>query len=96
MEGFPYIQVTDFGFATFHHDDLDTTTGRRLGTLRYMAPELWDYKDHNEKVDIWALGVIAFELLTGGAYFPFNLEGLTNKEQRRIVTTKTPDLHLLD
>ena len=35
-----------------------------------MAPELLEYKPHNETVDVWALGCIAFELLTSGSY-PF-------------------------
>ena len=43
----------------------------RLGSPKYMAPELIKREEHDEKVDIWALGVIAFELLTKGTA-PFN------------------------
>ena len=44
-----------------------------LGNRKYMAPELInnpEKKAHNEKVDIWSAGVIAFVLLSNGSY-PF-------------------------
>jgi serine/threonine protein kinase len=34
------------------------------GTLDYIAPEIIKNESYNEKVDVWALGVIIFELLT--------------------------------
>ena len=36
-----------------------------LGTPLYMAPELFNEDTYNFKVDVWAIGVIVFELLTG-------------------------------
>lgn len=46
--------------------------GRVIGTPDYLAPEILIGKGHNEMVDWWSLGVIAFELLTGIP--PFNDE----------------------
>ena len=40
-----------------------------FGTLNYMAPEILLKRDYNHKVDIWALGISIFELLTGKAPF---------------------------
>lgn len=41
-----------------------------VGTAQYMAPEIIALEDTNEAVDWWALGIIAFELITG--CLPFN------------------------
>jgi serine/threonine protein kinase len=39
------------------------------GTPEYLAPEMIKRTTHNEKLDIWSLGVLTFELLVG--YSPF-------------------------
>ena len=36
-----------------------------VGTLRYMALEILEWSPYDEKVDIWAIGIICYELLTG-------------------------------
>ena len=41
-------------------------TVREVGTLPYMAPEMFSDRPYSYPVDIWAVGVIAYELLTGG------------------------------
>jgi aurora kinase len=35
------------------------------GTLDYLPPEMVEGKEHTEKVDLWALGVLAYEFLCG-------------------------------
>ena len=64
LRGEPYVKLADFGFATLFGSDRETM-GRfvRMGTLEYMAPELVGELGHDEKVDVWALGCIAVELL---------------------------------
>jgi len=61
------VKLTDFGFACFfdpsHKMDLS------LGTPLYMAPELINDKEYDEKVDVWALGCIVYILLTGSPPF---------------------------
>ena len=59
----PRIKVTDFGFATHVVQDNDTLS-YKLGSARYKAPELVkrNSTEHDEKVDIWAIGCIAFEI----------------------------------
>ena len=42
-----------------------------LGTLNYCAPEIILRKGYNEKIDIWALGIIIFNLITGCEVFKF-------------------------
>src|SRR5262249_42692281 len=60
--------VADFGLARWIDDDSDlTVTGNPLGTRQYMAPEqtLGRKSDYAPTCDIWGLGVVLYEVLTG-------------------------------
>jgi len=39
------------------------------GTLDYLAPEMVENKPHDDSIDIWCLGILTYELLTGKAPF---------------------------
>jgi eukaryotic-like serine/threonine-protein kinase len=65
-----------------------TAQGTILGTAAYMAPEQARGKQADRRADIWAFGVIVYELLTGRALF----EGETSVEILGQVLHKTPDL----
>ena len=82
IKGDAYVKITDFGYATIcDGNDKTMIGGTRLGTPCYMAPELIKRDPHTEKVDIWALGVIAYNLLTKNK-FPFEIgEGETFLQQ---------------
>lgn len=63
------VKVADFGLAKLTtlepgHTSL-TQTGSTMGTLRYMAPEQFDGDNVDHRTDIYALGVVIYELLTG-------------------------------
>lgn len=60
------IILSDFGWASPPGDP-----NRRglCGTYDYMAPEVIKEQEHNEKIDIWSLGVLAFELIVGRTPF---------------------------
>ena len=68
-----HLMLTDFGLAK----DLteDSTTGSFCGTHEYLAPEVVAGKTYSYAIDWWALGVIAFRLLTG--YLPFKSANLS-------------------
>ncbi len=51
------------------------------GTLDYLPPEMIEAKDHNEKIDVWALGILMYEFLVGKP--PFE-ETEYNETYRRI------------
>ena len=55
-------KLTDFGFACAL-DNLDLSS-YKLGTKLYMAPEIFTEDSYDNKVDVWALGVITFIILT--------------------------------
>ncbi|MBZ5714852.1 serine/threonine protein kinase [Nannocystis pusilla] len=62
-----FVKLLDFGVAKPIGEDRQelTQAGVLLGTLPYMAPEYLCGADPDRRIDIYALGVIAFELLTG-------------------------------
>lgn len=43
-----------------------------MGTPYYLSPELCEGKPYNEKSDIWALGVVVYEMCTGT--YPFDAQ----------------------
>jgi serine/threonine-protein kinase len=63
------IKIIDFGLARSVHLEGMTATGLIMGTPEYMAPEQVAGKHADERADIYALGVILFEMLTGRVPF---------------------------
>lgn len=61
------IKLGDFGFSKMLKEQDFAQT--RIGTPYYMAPELWEGKEYDAKVDVWALGVCFFEMLYGDLPF---------------------------
>lgn len=59
------------------------------GTLDYLPPEMVEGKPHNANVDLWALGVLCFEFLTGGPPFEVSCTPKTNSSK---VITDEQDL----
>eukprot|EP00698_Gefionella_okellyi_P021219 TRINITY_DN6813_c0_g1_i1.p1 TRINITY_DN6813_c0_g1~~TRINITY_DN6813_c0_g1_i1.p1 ORF type:complete len:627 (-),score=92.98 TRINITY_DN6813_c0_g1_i1:153-2033(-) len=57
------LKIADFGFARFMIEDglAETLCGSPL----YMAPEILRFQKYDAKADLWSVGVILFELLTG-------------------------------
>lgn len=61
--------VTDFGIAKSATGQRMTATGMSVGTPRYMSPEQARAKDLDGRSDIYSLGVVAYECLTGRVPF---------------------------
>jgi serine/threonine-protein kinase len=57
------VKVVDFGIARLS-DTSKTQTGTLLGTLSYMAPQQLMGRPADERSDIWATGIVIYELLT--------------------------------
>lgn len=59
------VKVMDFGLAFASRESRLTKTGGMLGTASYMSPEQVQGKPLDRRTDIWSLGVVLYEMLTG-------------------------------
>ena len=70
-------KLTDFGWSNYMQEDEQRKTV--CGTPIYLAPEIIKEQGHDEHVDIWCIGVLLFELITGNVPFQGNdIETLQN------------------
>jgi eukaryotic-like serine/threonine-protein kinase len=72
-----HARVVDFGIAKATSQLHETTAaGGHKGKLKYMAPEQLDGRPADRRVDIWAAGVVFWELLTGQRLFGGDNDGV--------------------
>ena len=55
-------KLCDFGWSSTFKDSMRSTF---CGTLDYVSPEMKDKGEYNTSVDLWSIGILAFELLAG-------------------------------
>ena len=66
------LKIIDFGLTkTLGNDE---KAKEAIGTITYLAPEVFTHKPYNHKVDIWSIGIILYFLLSG--CLPFDDEKL--------------------
>ncbi len=87
IDGTP--RLTDFGVAYLETKDRMTRTGTSLGTLDYLSPEAIDGEAVDTRADIWAFGVMLYEMLAGAR--PFTGQSVTQM-LAAILTQTPPDL----
>ncbi|MBX3189283.1 MAG: serine/threonine protein kinase [Labilithrix sp.] len=95
-DGGPHVKVVDFGISKILDAKLlgagpheMTNAFTVLGSPRYMAPEqLRNSKDVDERADLWSVGAVLFQLVTGKHAF----EGDSNVHASLAVLTKEPAL----
>ena len=59
------IKVTDFGIARFSRLDDNTTSENAIGSVHYISPEQARGEMTDDKADIYSIGVVMYEMLTG-------------------------------
>ena len=63
------IKVTDFGIARFANSETRTITDKAIGSVHYISPEQARGAETDDKSDIYSVGVMLFEMLTGSLPF---------------------------
>jgi serine/threonine protein kinase len=61
-----FVVIADFGLSEILVDGKSATFA---GSLEYMAPEVLEEKEYGVEIDIWSLGILAYELVYGNSPF---------------------------
>jgi serine/threonine-protein kinase len=69
------VKIMDFGIAHLQASSTMTAGGLVMGTLQYMAPEMVDNRKPDRRADIFSVGAIAYEMLSGRK--PFEADSLS-------------------
>lgn len=92
-DNIPLLKLIDFGFACNIPEDFGHKIfNEYVGTPAYSAPELVIRRPYDHKVDIWAAGVILFNMLTG--FEPFN--GETEADLEDEIKYKDVDFNVIE
>ena len=87
------VKILDFGLAKIKGESQITKTGSALGTTAYMSPEQAKGENIDQKTDIWSLGVVFYEMISGklpfkGEYDQAMIYSILNKTPEELNTAK--------
>ncbi len=82
------IKVTDFGIARFARSEQKTITDRAIGSVHYISPEQARGETIDEKADLYSVGVMLYEMLTGK--LPFDGESAVSVALMHMQNDATP------
>ncbi|MFP5289321.1 MAG: protein kinase domain-containing protein, partial [Thermoanaerobaculia bacterium] len=81
------VKIVDFGIAWSGDESRLTRAGTAVGTVGYMSPEQLRGEDIDRRTDVWALGVVLYEMITGRTPFP----GEDDQERIRAILAADPE-----
>jgi serine/threonine protein kinase len=79
------LLITDFGLSKYVDDKTRTQSYKGAGTIPYMAPECWTGDTNTISMDIYSLGIIFFEIVTG--HKPYNANTYTEWRECHLFNT---------
>jgi len=93
IDGKGHLKLADFGWSNYFQPQMARDTF--CGTLDYLAPEmLTNRHQHDHMVDIWAVGVLIYELLSGKAPFSSSIASSNMKEIEKLTQQNISNITL--
>ena len=89
-----HVTIMDFGLALLMDRSKLTRTDETMGTVTYMSPEQTYGMDLDHRTDVWSLGVVIYEMVTGrqpfkGHYDKAVMYSITNEEPEPMTALRT-------
>jgi serine/threonine protein kinase/Tfp pilus assembly protein PilF len=96
-----HIKILDFGLAKLKGVSPLTKEASTLGTVNYMSPEQAKGKEVDQRTDIWSLGVVLYEMLTGelpfkGDYEQAVIYSILNEQPEKATEVRKDTPHELE
>ena len=95
IDGSGYLKVIDFGIAKSATDTDLTSPGMIKGKFSYLAPDLFKHSELDGRVDLFALGLVFYELLTLRRPFSFRANTAIAEVMQRILNDAVPQVSTL-
>ena len=84
------LKITDFGLSKLVDDSTKSQTFKGGGTAPYMAPEVWNYDKNTMQIDIYAMGIVFYEVAT--LQYPYDIPALRSSlDYREAHLNKAPN-----
>ena len=83
------LKIADFGWSVHAPSSRRNTL---CGTLDYLPPEMVENKTHDEKVDLWGLGVLCYEFLVGHPPFEAKTAQMTYQRISKVQNACNPQV----
>jgi serine/threonine protein kinase len=95
------VKIMDFGIAKVGEGTQLTKVGSTIGTAAYMSPEQTKGEEVDQRTDIWSLGIILYEMVTGklpfsGGYDQAIIYSILNEEPEPVTEIDAGLLHILN
>ena len=74
FEDLSTVKIADFGLSAKYGHECFKTMDQHCGTLIFMAPEVAFKKEYSKSVDVFALGIVMYMVLTGGEHPLYKVE----------------------